>query len=96
MKANRNAVVEVLEGYTEGCPDGGPLMFEPRVVFDSALVGTAQQCGGGLLACYSFERMVEAMVGNNRELSLDEVIEHIYMNMLDAFVGPLAPVVLFQ
>lgn len=89
------SVLESIENEAAGCPDGGPLLFEPRNLFDQALVGSALQCGGRVVACYSFERLVQAFMdadGVSREVASDAV----HYNMLGTFAGEAAPVVLFQ
>jgi hypothetical protein len=62
---------------------------------EDAFVGPAIRCGQPTLACYSYAKAVEVLMGRDG-LSLEEACEHLDFNVTGAWVGPHTPIFLMD
>lgn len=69
------------------------LRFEPRSLYDEAIVGLINRCGQPPVLAYSFERLME-VITRSGETSPDEAAEHIFVNMIGGWCGAGTPAVI--
>jgi hypothetical protein len=62
---------------------------------EDAFIGPAIRCGQPTLACYSYAKAVEVLMGRDG-LSLEEACEHLDFNVTGAWVGPHTPIFLMD
>jgi|GEM_PF-3323927 hypothetical protein len=73
--------------------EDGPLVLEPRALYDSALAGWARRPGDATaILIYDGPLLVEALVADG--MSEEEAIEWIGYNIEGAWLGPGMPMVL--
>ena len=71
----------------------GLLLLEPRDKYDPCLVGVVRGAGMDSRACYSYEKVMEAILQDGH--SLEDAQEHFSYNVIGAYVGLNTPCFLF-
>ena len=74
------------------------LLLEPREVFDGAVVGWVERCGQDPIACYDYEKVIDAILetGAEDDMTYDEAVEHFSYNVIGSWVGHRTPCFLFS
>lgn len=63
--------------------------------FDDAVLGLSRGPGSADVAVYSIDRCIQVLVKRDG-MSEDEAIEFMNFNVLDAFVGPMTPMFVYE
>ena len=69
-----------------------PLLAEG---FDSAVLGMSRGTLGEDVAVYSIDRCIDVLVKRDG-MSEDEAIEYMNFNVLDAYMGPMTPIFVYE
>lgn len=85
MTVSRDAVVSFLEDVTEGA-----IVYDG---FEDAFIGFAERCASPGVAVYSYERMIQVLMGRD-DMTYEEAVEFIDFNVLGGWVGEKTPYVL--
>lgn len=72
--------------------DNKPLLAEG---FDSAVLGMSRGTLGEDVAVYSIDRCIDVLVKRDG-MSEDEAIEYMNFNVLDAYLGPMTPIFVYE
>ena len=72
--------------------DNKPLLAEG---FDSAVLGMSRGTLGEDVAVYSIDRCIDILVKRDG-MSEDEAIEYMNFNVLDAYMGPMTPIFVYE
>lgn len=72
--------------------DNKPLLAEG---FDSAVLGMSRGTLGEDVAVYSIDRCIDVLVKRDG-MSEDEAIEYMNFNVLDAYMGPMTPIFVYE
>jgi len=72
--------------------DDKPLLADG---FDSAVLGLSRGSLGADVAVYSIDRCINILVKRDG-MSEDEAIEYMNFNVLDAFMGPMTPIFVYE
>ena len=72
--------------------DNKPLLAEG---FDSAVLGMSRGTLGEDVAVYSIARCIDVLVKRDG-MSEDEAIEYMNFNVLDAYMGPMTPIFVYE
>ena len=63
--------------------------------FDSAVLGLSRGTLGEDVAVYSIDKCIQVLVKRDG-MSEDEAIEFMDFNVLDAFMGPMTPIFVYE
>jgi len=63
--------------------------------FDSAVLGLSRGTLGADVAVYSIDRCIDILVKRDG-MSEDEAVEFMNFNVLDAFMGPMTPMFVYE
>lgn len=80
-----NVLIDELLDNTEA------LLLEPRDVFDTAILGVANRSDGLMVAAYSTEKCIEALM-HQHHWDREKAEEWFYYNTTNAYVGEGSPV----
>ena len=72
--------------------DDKPLLADG---FDSAVLGLSRGTLGADVAVYSIDRCIDILVKRDG-MSEDEAIEYMNFNVLDAYMGPMTPMFVYE
>jgi len=72
--------------------DDKPLLADG---FDSAVLGLSRGTLGADVAVYSIDRCIDILVKRDG-MSEDEAIEFMNFNVLDAYMGPMTPMFVYE
>jgi|TARA_R110000751_G_scaffold14809_5_gene47847 hypothetical protein len=72
--------------------DDKPLLADG---FDSAVLGLSRGTLGADIAVYSIDRCIDILVKRDG-MSEDEAIEFMNFNVLDAYMGPMTPMFVYE
>ena len=72
--------------------DDKPLLADG---FDSAVLGLSRGTLGADIAVYSIDRCIDILVKRDG-MSEDEAIEFMHFNVLDAYMGPMTPMFVYE
>ena len=72
--------------------DNKPLLADG---FDKAVLGLSRGPGSADVAVYSIDRCIDVLVERDG-MTEDEAIEYMNFNVLDAFMGPMTPIFLWE
>jgi|TARA_R110000787_G_C13198871_1_gene423809 hypothetical protein len=72
--------------------DDKPLLADG---FDSAVLGLSRGTLGADIAVYSIDRCIDILVKRDG-MSEDEAIEYMNFNVLDAYMGPMTPMFVYE
>lgn len=67
------------------------LLLEPPAL-DAAILGLVERCGSEPVLCYSRRKLVECF--EREGMSHSDAAEWVDVNIVGAYVGPMAPMVL--
>jgi hypothetical protein len=85
MSVSRDAVVAFLEELTDGA-----IVYDG---FEDAFIGFAERCSSPGVAIYSYERMIQVLMGRDG-MTYDEAVEYIDFNVIGGWVGERTPYVM--
>jgi len=63
--------------------------------FDSAVLGLSRGPGREDVAVYSIDRCIDVLVQRDG-MSEEEAIEYMNFNVLDAYMGPMTPIFVYE
>ena len=72
--------------------DDKPLLADG---FDSAVLGLSRGTLGADIAVYSIDRCIDILVKRDG-MSEDEAVEFMNFNVLDAYMGPMTPMFVYE
>ena len=72
--------------------DDKPLLADG---FDSAVLGLSRGTLGSSIAVYSIDRCIDILVKRDG-MSEDEAVEFMNFNVLDAYMGPMTPMFVYE
>ena len=72
--------------------DDKPLLADG---FDSAVLGLSRGTLGADIAVYSIDRCIDILVKRDG-MSEDEATEYMNFNVLDAYMGPMTPMFVYE
>mgnify|MGYP003629724447 FL=1 len=72
--------------------DDKPLLADG---FDSAVLGLSRGTLGADVAVYSIDRCIDILVKRDG-MSEDEAVEFMNFNVLDAYMGPMTPMFVYE
>ena len=72
--------------------DEKPLLAEG---FDSAVLGLSRVSLGADVVVYSIDRCIDVLVQRDG-MTEEEAIEYMNFNVLDAFMGPMTPIFVYE
>ena len=72
--------------------DEKPLLAEG---FDSAVLGLSRGSLGADVVVYSIDRCIDVLVQRDG-MTEEEAIEYMNFNVLDAFMGPMTPIFVYE
>jgi hypothetical protein len=72
--------------------DDKPLLADG---FDSAVLGLSRGPGSADVAVYSIDRCIDILVKRDG-MSEEEAIEYMNFNVLDAYMGPMTPIFVYE
>ena len=78
--------------------DPNILMLEPREIFDPAVVGWVERCGQDPIACYDYEKVIDAIIQANKgiDMNYDDAAEYFSFNVMGSWSGHRTPCFLFK
>ena len=85
MTVSRDAVVSFLEDLTDGA-----IVYDG---FEDAFIGYAERCSSPGVAVYSYERMIQVLMGRDG-MTYEEAAEFIDFNVVGGWVGEKTPYVM--
>ena len=63
--------------------------------FDSAVLGLSRGSLGAYVVVYSIDRCIDVLVQRDG-MTEEEAIEYMNFNVLDAFMGPMTPIFVYE